>query len=187
MKTTGALQVRPFTSAVEYEAMIDYFLNADDAFLRGMGVDRLRLPARETWLQNVLQDHEQPDERKDRLYLAWGYDGVQIGHSSVNRIKTGEEAHFHLHLWRSDLRKSGLGIQFCRKSIELYFDRLGLQRLWSEPYARNPAPNRTLLRLGFELVRQYRTVPGPTAFEQDVNLYRLLLPSSKMEFGADIL
>src|SRR5262249_34973208 len=174
----GIVQVRPFSSAVEYEGMIDYFLKADDAFLRGMGVDRLRLPWRETWLRHVLQDHEQPDERKDRLYLAWIYDGAQIGHSSVNRIKVGEEAYFHLHLGRADLREAGLGIQFCRKSIALYFDRLRLQRLWCEPFAGNPAPNRTVRKLGFEFVKQYRTVPGTTAFEQDVNLYRLVAPSS---------
>lgn len=120
----GTVQVRPFSSAAEYEGMIDYFLKADDAFLRGMGVDRLRFPSRETWLRHVLQDHDQPDEKKDRLYVAWIYGGAQIGHSSVNQIKVGEEAYFHLHLWRQDLRKAGLGIQFCRESIALYFDRL---------------------------------------------------------------
>ena len=174
----GTLQVRPFCSTIEYEGMIDYFLKADDAFLRGMGVDRLRLPSRETWLRSVLQDHEQPDERKDRLYLAWIYDGAQVGHSSVNRIKVGEEAYFHLHLWRADLRKAGLGIQFCRKSIALYFERLRLKRLWCEPFAGNPAPNQTVQRLGFEFVKQYRTVPGATAFEQDVNLHRLVRPKA---------
>ena len=33
-----------------------------------------------------------------RAYLAWVYKG-SIGHSSINRIKMGEEAFIHLHLW----------------------------------------------------------------------------------------
>ena len=178
MPDIDTIEVRAFRSAVEYGGMVDYFLNADDAFLRGMGVDPLRLPSREKWMTHLLKDHEQPDAGKDRLYLAWIHDGALIGHSSVNKIKIGEDAFFHLHMWRSDLRKAGLGLQFCRKSVALHFDRLRLKRLWSEPYAENPAPNRTLPKLGFEFIRRYRTVPGETAFEQDVNLYRLDRPDS---------
>lgn len=151
--------------------MADYFLSADDAFLRGMGVERRLLPTREAWLAQLLADHGRPDEQKDRLYVAWLLNGEAIGHSSVNRITVGEEAHFHLHLWRPELHKSGLGLEFCRRAIDLFFERLRLQRLWCEPYAENTAPNRALLKLGFEFVRRYRTVPGAINFEQDVNVY----------------
>ena len=173
MGKSDDIEVRPFTSAQEYEGMVDYFLGSDDAFLRGMGADRGLLPTREGWLRSLLADHANPDETKDRLYVAWFYEGRQIGHSSVNRIRVGEDAFFHLHLWRPELRKAGLGLELCRRSIEIYFDRLRLQRLWCEPYAENPAPNRTLPKLGFRFVKRHRTVPGPINFEQDVNLYCL--------------
>jgi RimJ/RimL family protein N-acetyltransferase len=167
-----SLEVRPFSTSEEYEGMVDYFLGADDSFLEGMGVARSLLPARDAWLRAVLADHQLPDQEKDRLYVGWFYQGRQIGHSSVNRIRFGEDAFFHLHLWRPELRKAGFGMDLCRQSISIYFDRLQLKTLWSEPYAENPAPNRTLVKLGFEFVKRYRTVPGATAFEQDVNLYR---------------
>jgi hypothetical protein len=170
------LDVRPFSRPEEYEGMVDYFLGADDAFLKGMGVARELLPSRKAWLQNLLLDHPRPDDQKDRLYVAWLCDEKLIGHSSVNRIQVGEDAFFHLHLWRPDLRKSGLGLELCRWSISIYFDRLRLQRLWSEPYAENPAPNRTLSKLGFQFVKRYRTVPGAINFEQEVNLYCLPKP-----------
>ena len=38
--TSETLEVRPFCSAAEYEAMIDYFLLAEDAFLCGMGGEK---------------------------------------------------------------------------------------------------------------------------------------------------
>lgn|SRR5215472_12156231 len=173
MTQTNMLEVKPFASASEYEGMIDYFLQSEDSFLAQMGVARALLPSREAWLRSALRDHELPDNKKDRLYVGWYHRGTQVGHSSVNRIKVGEEAYLHLHLWRSDLRKSGFGVQFCRASIAIYFERLKLQRLWSEPYAENPAPNRTLVKLGFSFIRRYRTVPGQISFEQDVNLYLL--------------
>jgi len=173
MGETKSLEVRRFSSSQEYEGMIDYFLGADDSFLNGMGVARSLLPTREVWLPSALADHELPDDQKDRLYLGWFDQGRQIGHSSVNRIRVGEDAFFHLHLWRPELRRSGVGTYLCQQSISIYFDRLELKRLWSEPYAENPAPNRTLVKLGFEFVKRYRTVPGTISFEQDVNLYRL--------------
>jgi hypothetical protein len=40
MDEKSALEVRPFSSIDEYEGMIDYFLGAEDAFLRAMGVAR---------------------------------------------------------------------------------------------------------------------------------------------------
>jgi len=174
----STLEAKPFSAATEYEGMVDYFLNAHDSFLLGMGVSRSLLPTRDNWMRKLLADHRLPDHRKDRLYVGWFYDGKQVGHSSVDKIQIGEQAFFHLHLWRPDLRKSGFGTRFCQQSIKIYFSRLRLKRIWSEPSAENPAPNRALLKLGFEFIKRYRTIPGPIAFEQDVNLYRLCKPEN---------
>jgi hypothetical protein len=37
----------------------------------------------------------------------------------------------------------------------------------------NPAPNRTLERVGFSFVRQYIGVPGSINFEQEVSLWEM--------------
>ena len=87
------METAPFSSLKEYERMVDYFLNADDSFLNGMGVARSLLPTRETWLQDLWADHQLPDHQKDRLYVGWFYNGEQIGHSSVNKID-------HVHSFR---------------------------------------------------------------------------------------
>jgi RimJ/RimL family protein N-acetyltransferase len=168
---TSPLVVRPFCSASEYERMIAYFADADEPFLLGMGVDRARLPAREAWLEAVLRDHECPNHEKDRAYLAWVYDGVPIGHSSINKISVGQDAFIHLHLWIPVRRRQGLGLQFFELSAQRFVRDFSLSRLYCEPYAHNPAPNRVVLKAGFRLVKRYRTVPGPINFEQDVNLY----------------
>jgi RimJ/RimL family protein N-acetyltransferase len=167
------MEVRPFESSAEYEGMIDYFLGGDEVFLRGMGVEPAKLPARADWLSATLVDHERPEDQKERFYLAW-YDADQlVGHSSISHIRLGEVANVHLHLWRADLRRTGLGMEFFARSIDAYFDRYSLPRLACEPYAENPAPNRTLEQLGFRLVERRTCVPTAIAFEQDVNRYEV--------------
>ena len=173
MPRVEKIEIRPFSSRQEYELMLDYFYMADDPFLRGMGVDRLKLPARNRWLDALLVDHEKPDGERDRFYLVWIFRGTRVGHSSINKIVLGDEAFIHLHLWNSQLRRAGLGTEFVRRSADFYFERFNLRKLFCEPWAENPAPNRVLEKLGFALVRRYRTIPGVIASEQDVNRYEL--------------
>ncbi len=175
------IEVRPFSSREEYELMLDYFYKANDLFLRGMGVDRLKLPERDKWLEALLVDHEKPDGERDRFYLVWIFRGRRVGHSSINKILPGDEAFIHLHLWNSRLRRAGLGTEFVRRSAAFYFERFNLRKLVCEPWAENPAPNRVLEKLGFALVRRYRTTPGVIAFEQDVNRYELRRPNQSLQ------
>ncbi len=175
--TDPRIQVRPFTGRSEYEQMVDYFLDGDLSFLQGMGVDPRKLPKREDWIEAVLIDHERAEEEKDRSYLAWVYEEKLVGHSSINQIKMGEEAFIHLHLWDSDLRMAGLGTGFFEKSSKEFMHWFKLKRLYCEPYAKNPAPNHIVKKLGFRFVKCHRTTPGPINFEQDVNLYVLDIDS----------
>jgi len=187
MQGVKEIEVRPFSSRQEYELMLDYFYKADDRFLRGMGVDRLKLPERDRWLDALLVDHEKPDGKRDRFYLVWIFRGTRVGHSSINKIIPGDEAFIHLHLWNSQLRRRGLGTEFVRRSAAFYFERFNLQKLVCEPCAENPAPNRVLEKLGFAFVRRYRTIPGVIAFEQDVNRYELRRPNQSLQPTADRL
>lgn len=171
--TDTCIQIRPFSNQQDYEHMIDYFLEADNSFLQGMGVDPTKLPKREAWLESVMLDHDRSYSAKDRFYLAWLYDGVPVGHSSINRIIFGEEAFIHLHLWDSNLRKAGLGTRYFQASVVEFIRIFHLKRLYCEPFAENPGPNRVLPKSGFRLVKRYRTIPGAINLEQEVNQYVL--------------
>ena len=172
---TDEIAVRPFAEPAEYYGMIDYFHGASDDLLLRMGVDRAKLPARASWFEHVWRDQQlaENDARRDRFFLAWLLDGVLIGHSSINQIQWGEQACAHLHMWRSDVRRKGVGTELFRRSITTYFERFDLQRIIVEPHADNPPPNRVVEKLGFTFVKRYRTIPGPVNFEQDVNRYEM--------------
>lgn len=167
--------IRPFESEADYYGMIDYFHGCSDGQLLLMGVDRGKLPAREQWFESAWRDHQRAenDPERDRFYLAWVLNGEVVGHSSINKICWGDSANAHLHLWRSNLRRAGIGAELFRRSISFYFDRFDLKRIIVEPNADNPAPNRVLAKLGFRFVERYRTVPGPVNFEQDVTRWEV--------------
>jgi RimJ/RimL family protein N-acetyltransferase len=100
---------------------------------------------------------------------------VAIGHSSINKIQVGQEAFIHLHQWSQAHRRAGLGTRFFQLCVARFAEDFALKRLYCEPSADNPGPNRVLLKSGFRFVKRYRTIPGPINFEQDVNQYVLLL------------
>jgi RimJ/RimL family protein N-acetyltransferase len=181
MQGIDEIEVRPFSRREEYEVMLDYFYKADDSFLRGMGVDRLKLPQRDKWLDALLADHDKPDEERDRFYLVWMFRGERVGHSSINKIVPGVEAYIHMHLWNSRLRRGGLGGEFVRQSAKFYFERFNLKKIICEPSAENVAPNRVLEKLGFAFVGRHRTVPGVIAYEQYVNRYELRRPNQALQ------
>lgn len=163
----------------DYPFIVDYFRNSDDQFLLGMGVERSKLPERESWIKLLSENHVRPIEEKDFYYVIWLYDGQPIGHSNINKIIFQDEAYMHLHMWRSEVRAKGIGIELVKRSVPFYFRDFKLKKLWCEPYALNPAPNKTLRKLGFELMKTYDTIPGWISFHQPVNRWCLTEESFK--------
>jgi RimJ/RimL family protein N-acetyltransferase len=153
----------------DYKSIVDYFLAGSDSFLLGMGVAREKLPDRVSWLRLLAENHEAKLQDKSFFYVIWTFQGEAIGHSNINKIVFGEEAYAHLHMWRSDIRGSGLGYVLMKSSLPYYFETFQLKNLFCEPYALNPAPNKTLKKLGFDFIRQYETTPGWISFVQPVN------------------
>ena len=158
----------------EIELIINYFNQSEHAFLRGMGVDPEKLPNHRQWHQLILDDWMQPIENRQFYYLIWLIDNTPVGHSNINKIVYGDHAYLHLHLWEQDDRKMGHGTYFIKACISTYFEKFDLQTLICEPYALNSAPNKTLARTGFELIKQYETTPGWINFHQKVNRWTLL-------------
>ena len=157
----------------DIDLILDYFLNADRAFLKTMGVEEKKLPTAEKWRQILLDDFDRSIDRRRFYYVIWEIDDAPVGHSNINKIIYGQEAFMHLHLWQRKKRRNGHGVYFVKESIANYFQTFDLEHLFCEPYALNPAPNRTLAKVGFEFVRVYETIPGWINFRQQVNRWVL--------------
>jgi RimJ/RimL family protein N-acetyltransferase len=151
----------------------DYWMNAGDDYLLGMGVDRKKMPSRDSFSRMLKEQLSLPVQSKNAYCLIWENEGKAIGHSNTNPTKYGEEATMHLHLWDDESRRKGLGLHLLRMSLKSYFDNLKLKKLCCEPYALNPAPNKILEKAGFTFVREYTTTPGFLNFEQPVKRWEM--------------
>lgn len=168
----SGLMVRDLNQA-DLPLIVNYWLQSTPDYLESLGVDLKKLPSRSGLLSMLQKQLNSNDNEKDSLALIAVFEGVPIGHCNVNKIIFGEEAYLHLHLWNAQSRKQGLGTGMVLMSVPLFFSRLKLKTLWCEPYALNPAPNKTLEKIGFKWIKRHLTVPGSLNFEQEVNLWKL--------------
>jgi RimJ/RimL family protein N-acetyltransferase len=162
------LTVREMTAS-ETGIIIDYFQNATPEFLETLGVDPTRFPPENFWRERMLGQIDLPVERRAAVLAVWLSDGRPVGFSTADKIRFGEQANMHLHVTESERRNTGIGAACVHLTVDLYFERLKLKRLFCEPYAFNAAPNRTLQKAGFKYLKTYMTVPGPLNFHQAVN------------------
>jgi len=170
MEKMYSLSVREL-QASDIDHIAGYWAQASPDYLRGMGADPEKRPIREQMTAMLSEQLSQPYPEKKSYCTIWEADGRPIGHCNVNKIEFGESAYMHLHLWDGSIRQQGLGVALVKMSLPYFFKNLQLKRLFCEPYALNPAPNKTLEKAGFEFVREYLTTPGPFNFEQPVKLW----------------
>ena len=165
--------------ADDIPALVNYWMSAAPDFLKGMGVDMDKMPTATEFSERLNSQLKLPVNKRMSYCLIWELDGTPVGHSNTNPTFFGKEAMMHLHLWNSPHRKEGLGLKFVNLSLPHFFKTLQLKKLISEPYALNAAPNKTLQKAGFELVKEYITVPNSINFEQPVKRWELTLDRYK--------
>ncbi|MCB0572293.1 MAG: GNAT family N-acetyltransferase [Phaeodactylibacter sp.] len=172
MREKKMLSVRPLQQN-DIQMLADYWFTAEPEFLTGMGVDLEKMISRDSFTAMLEEQLNKPMEEKRSYAIIWLEHGRPIGHCNTNPTFFGDYAHMHLHLWGRQDRKKGLGASLVKMTLPHFFDSLQLRRLVCEPYALNPAPNRTLEKLGFVLEKEYVTTPGFINFEQPVKRWVL--------------
>lgn len=160
-------------SPAEISMIIQYWQHADTAYLEGMGVDLSKLPSEEDWQKMLSEQLEQPMDKKYSYCIIWLLNERPIGHCNVNKITFGKEAYMHLHIWYPEFRNQGFGVEFVKLSLPFFFENLQLKNLYSEPYALNESPHKTLEKCGFEFEKEYTAIPGSINFEQKVKRWKL--------------
>jgi RimJ/RimL family protein N-acetyltransferase len=153
----------------EVDLIIDYFQSATPEHLETLGVDPTRLPPAESWRERLRRQCDLPFDQRSMVPVIWLSEDRPIGFSTSDKIHYGEQANMHLHVTDPERRQQGVGAECVRRSVDIYFERLKLKRLFCEPNAFNVAPNRTLQKAGFKYLKTYMTVPGPLNFHQAVN------------------
>ena len=150
------------------ELVVDYFLNATDDYILGLGALPENLPKRQQWIEKFQVNFHKPYSKKSFYVIIWLLDDEPVGHSNLADIQYGEQAKMHLHIWYEKIRKKGYGFEFLRQTIPFYFKNFKLNKLICEPYALNPAPVSILKNVGYQFIKEYETTPGYLNFPQKV-------------------
>ena len=79
------LTVRPITDS-DIPLVTDYWMNADEAFLRGMGADIKKVPPREQWEAMLHEQVQTPVPLKRSDCIVWLLDDTPVGHSNASDI-----------------------------------------------------------------------------------------------------
>lgn len=174
--TQSVYQMKLSTRKMQWEdidLIADYWSEADEVYLQGMGVDTTIPFSKESFLQRMRDQFKLPIDKKNAFCVIWLLDDIPIGHNNTNPTIFGDSAYMHLHIWYAEHKGKGLGYQFLQKSIPEIMDSLELNTLFCQPYALNPGPNKTLEKLGFEFVEKKHMIPNEKSFEQDVCVWKL--------------
>lgn len=153
--------------------IMDYWLTSEKSHLINMGVDPDKIPSPEGLANNLLNQIETPIQQRNSYCIIWQLNGEPVGHSNTNPTDFGNDAFMHLHIWKSNLRKKGMGFQLLKMTLPHFFENLKLKNLYSQPFALNIAPHKTLEKVGFKFVKEYITIPGSINYEQSVKLWHL--------------
>lgn len=152
----------------EAALVVDYFHGSSPEHLETLGVDPTRLARPAEWLDRIQREFQLPIEKRTYLLVVWLADAAPVGFSSCDKIVFGDRANMHLHVVDPHRRNRGVGTECVRQTVDIYFHRLKLKRLYCEPNAFNVAPNRTLQKAGFKYLKTHMTVPGPLNYHQAV-------------------
>lgn len=166
------LSVREITSN-DVESVVNYWKQAPLAYLENMGIDTSDLSRFDGMAAGIKAELAVDYPQKKTLHLIAELSGQAVGHTYVNNVCFGGTAFVHLHLWRSTPKGEGIGSRMVAAGIPLFFESLALKHLVCEPAAANPAPNRTMERLGFDLEKTYETIPAGWNFTLEVNRWVL--------------
>jgi len=160
----------------EAQLVIDYFHTATPEHLELLGVDPTRLPEPDRWMDTYAADYSKPIQDREFILVVWEMNGEQVGFSTADKIRFGQEAFMHLHIVDPLHRGRGTGVRCVQETVRMYFDLLQLERLFCEPNAFNVAPSRALQRAGFRYVKTHMTVPGRLNYHQPVTRWVIESP-----------
>src|ERR1043166_4716613 len=98
----------------DMDSLMAYWLNADEFYLRNMGVDIRKLPTENEFATYWKSQLELPVEKRLSYCVVWQKNNISIGHSSTRPTNFGKDAYMHLHLWNAEERQKGLGYEFVK-------------------------------------------------------------------------
>lgn len=151
--------------------ILNYWFNKKDTELSLIGIDKVKMGTRESWLEMLENILNTPIENAHSWYLIWQVDDKAIGYSTLRNISQNNLADIHLHIWESGVRRKGYGAKLFAMSVVEFYKLFNFKLMLCEPHAQNPAPNKTLSKIGFKKWRSMVGAPLSLCVVCEINSY----------------
>jgi RimJ/RimL family protein N-acetyltransferase len=143
---------------VDLPRIADYWLTADAAFLKRLGVDGSRFGGAEGIIARFEPALPSGDPNQAKLAFGFDVDGEMVGYTNLNRYDATEN-YSHWHIIDPSWRKAGLSTLLYPYRLQAYFACTPIERLIHQTRPENIGVNRLLDR--FVPVAETRFVEKP--------------------------
>lgn len=164
--------VRDFAEK-DIKAQDAYFNNATDEYLLSLGVDPSKIRNRPPSNERMIATLNTPVKSRTVHTYAVDIDGKIAGISTVKKIKFGESAEMHGHLFDLENRQKGIASGLFKEIIKKVFETFDVKLLIFEPNAVNVAPNALLQKMGLKVIATYKTPAEGILLERTANRYEM--------------
>lgn len=168
-----SFEIRDSTEA-DMKLQAEYFHSASDEYLYNLGVEVKKIREKSLF---------DPEEARKKLQIpvaertAHSYAIVinqrTVGLAIVKKIKFGEEADLHAHIFQAENRRQGLGSQVFFEVVRRAFTTFHLKKINCDPTASNPAPNKLLQKMGLQPLRTIETPAEGILRQRIANHYEI--------------
>ena len=152
--TRPKIEIRDF-SLEDIIAQDAYMTQASDEYLYNLGVD-----------PSIIRNGRLVPERvasllaipvKDRLVHTYAVDLNQelVGVAVLKKIKFGESADLHAHIFKISDRHKGIATEAFKEILKKAFETYELKILICEPTSTNAPPNQFLQKMGLKVVNTF--------------------------------
>jgi RimJ/RimL family protein N-acetyltransferase len=134
--------------------ILSYWYESPAEYIEAMGVDLTKLSPRadfERALTNKCIESETAAKSNINA-LVIEYMGKAIGFHTINPVKPCDSGVFHAHIWNSEMRGRGLGMQTYPKACRTFFERFDLQRILFKTPIQNVGAIRIKEKLGIPCI-----------------------------------
>lgn len=149
----GTITVRDLEVA-DLPQVMDYWFRSPPGFLEGMGVDMAKLQSEAEMFANIKNrlDHNRTLAVSKLFALAILSDGVAIGVHTLVPFTEGDSGILHAHLWKTESRGRGIGVQSYPLACRIFIERFSLQRIIFKTPVQNIGAIRMKEKLGIREV-----------------------------------
>ncbi len=134
--------------------ILNYWFRSPPGFVESIGVDLAKLPTEAEMKEHLTKrlEYNSKLDKSNLNALVILHNKEPIGFHTLVPVTAGESGVFHAHIWRSDMRKKGIGYSSYPKACTLFMERFNLQKILFKTPEQNIGAIKVKEKLGIRCI-----------------------------------